>query len=220
LQNVVDIMIAGDPSLNDFLVARIDSLHAQQYAAPPDATSPPLHMVLEQANTRRHVPLPSTVEEMTLGTANPTFDAKATQVDAAPELPAEGLTCLEDMGDSLSATYTTTTTTTSFAITDKNETPTHSTPTSSLSTSASVLPTPEAQPPLLQQEVSVSPGMTDSPVPSSAGASSLLFKSALPEAAYIPLSEVNSTKLSYLLDRLQQVRSCNVSPFSPWCINC
>jgi hypothetical protein len=39
----------------------------------------------------------------------------------------------------------------------------------------------------------------------SAGATSLLLKSALPEAAYIPLSEVNSTKLTYLLDRLQQV---------------
>lgn len=98
-----------------------------------------------------------------------------------------------------------------------------STPSSSYSSSTSISSSSsEASPPLsplLKTEpVSSTPGHTSSPLPSSTSASSLLMKSDLPEMAYyIPLSEIDSTKLAYLLHRLSQVR-CLYS-FNPGDVN-
>lgn len=246
LQSVVEIMIAGDPTLEAHLLvsprdASLDLQNDADAPCPPHA-SPPL-------GPPRNEQPPDLGGQGSAPTAGPSLAVLRqlrlqrfcpSDTPSAPVSPpnaiasAAALVCEEVMEDSLPAMETAPAPAdqppTPSVDRDTSTVPVSSPPSFSFSDSfARPLPllsfTPPAAP--AQPTTSSAPACEEAAAPvhaggvvatsppaaasssaaASAGATSLLLKSALPEAAYIPLSEVNSTKLTYLLDRLQQVTS-------------
>jgi hypothetical protein len=255
LQSVVEIMIAGDHTLEAHLLvsprdASLD-LHNDAPAPGPPSSSPPPGPPREEqpADLGRQGSAPAppptagpsleVLRQLRLQRFSPS-DTPSTPVsppNAIASAAAAALVCEEVMEDSLPAMETapspapTDPPPTPSVDRDPSTVPVSSPPSFSFSDSfarplpllspttptAPVQPTTSSAPACEEAAAPVHSGgvvatsptaaASSSSAAASAGATSLLLKSALPEAAYIPLSEVNSTKLTYLLDRLQQVTS-------------
>ncbi|ELR20957.1 helicase C-terminal domain containing protein, putative [Acanthamoeba castellanii str. Neff] len=254
LQSVVEIMIAGDHTLEAHLLvsprdASLD-LHNDAAAPGPPSSSPPPGPPREEqpADLGRQGSAPAppptagpsleVLRQLRLQRFSPS-DTPSTPVSppiAIASAAAAALVCEEVMEDSLPAMETapapapapTDPPPTPSVDRDPSTVPVSSPPSFSFSDSfarplpllspttptAPVQPTTSSAPACEEAAAPVHPGgvvaasptaAASSSAAASAGATSLLLKSALPEAAYIPLSEVNSTKLTYLLDRLQQL---------------
>ena len=243
LQSVVEIMIAGDPTLEAHLLVSprdvsLDLLNDAAAPSPPHAPPPPGPPREEQPpDLGGQGPAPTAgpslevLRQLRLQRFCPS-DTPSTPVSppsAIASAAAAALVCEEVMEDSLPAMETAPAPAdpppTPSVGRDPSTVPVSSPPSFSFPDSfARPLPLPllapapaaaPAQPTTSSAPAPVHPGgvvatsptaaASSSSAAASAGATSLLLKSALPEAAYIPLSEVNSTKLTYLLDRLQQV---------------
>lgn len=245
LQSVVDIMLAGDPSLGDhflFTSSTLDDSAANGHTVvaelpalvPPSTPSPPLPPTTEGSEElfyfSEHAPAEQPSLEVLRRLRLQRF-CPSEAPPAAETVPSTGLVCEETMEDSLPPLETTASASSPLQGATSSNSPTSPSDVRSFpflpssSSSSSFIPLPQlpashSTSSSSTNEVLVfSPGYTASPISSTttsssssasspaAGASSLLMKSALPETAYIPLSEINSTKLAYLVDRLQKVRT-------------
>lgn len=206
LEAVVDIMAAGNPMIdpssllcypstpNKALLANLLQPSNAEEAHKPAETS----SVLASSNSAT-LPLHPPIEllrELRMRK----FCPEETRLDNTIDSPASALKCEENLDDMETAA--------------SQNLPVIMSPTNSpksLSSTTSSMSQPSS--PLFDyqhfekaESTPVSPGHTSSsPSVAAPNASSLLMKSDLPEAAYIPLSDVDSTKLTYLLERLQEV---------------
>lgn len=202
LEAVVEIVVTGDPSLDP------DSL------LPPHlATSqyPNTSMLGIDAAAHNSTNQDSTIElsdKMQLDHPSPELLRELRLKKFCPEeCSLTGLHCeesLEDMGMKISPSSSTSSAfPSSPPLAGSHPVAVPSTP-----------PVSSGQPPSSDEANTLIPGSTSSPLPSSSSsASSRLMRSELPEAAYIPLSDIDSTKLTYLLERLREVRGLSLSFF-------
>jgi len=208
LQDVVDIIIAGDPSLEDLFppVVLQNQEESERAAFNHNAEASQLkHKKGSQQATPEQVCLTTADDED--GVRRPSLETLR-RLRLQKFCPHENeepqfmeLSEPTEMIVPPDFLYPATTTATTS-------------PSSPFSTSlftSPVVPPPLSGPTWVSPpEATSSPGLTGSPVAptsSSLGAGSLMRKSSLSDTAYVPLSEIHSTKLSYLLERLAQVRS-------------